>query len=206
MQGGETELLEILIAKDRSDRPGKVTEYDNGDIFLPVSSESFSGGSKAAVKRGILKKGAALRRASSMTSGEPSLIVLFEAKQIFFKAMAPKAGGNEKKNTTSQNEMQSLCCCLPALQDISTQRRKFQVPLRQEHHCMRTGTTTSQVTLELCFNNTGMLCHHSLKRPATGHDPSSFPSILHLPRMRPLNPRSVMQTQFHSLYNFSEED
>ena len=69
MQGGETELLEILIAKDRSDRPIKPTEDDVGDIDSPASAASFSGGSKATMKRGILKKGTALRRASSMSSG-----------------------------------------------------------------------------------------------------------------------------------------
>lgn len=69
MQGGETELLQIIIAKDRSDITKQHQEDDDEDILLPVSVESFSGGSKAAMKRGILKKGAALRRASSMTSG-----------------------------------------------------------------------------------------------------------------------------------------
>lgn len=69
MQGGETELLQIIIAKDRSDRTKQYQEDDDGDILLPISAESLSGGSKAAMKRGILKKGTALRRASSMTSG-----------------------------------------------------------------------------------------------------------------------------------------
>lgn len=69
MQGGETELLQIIIAKDRSDRTKQYQEDDDGDILLPVSAESLSGGSKAAMMRGILKKGTALRRASSMTSG-----------------------------------------------------------------------------------------------------------------------------------------
>ncbi|BDA50989.1 Mechanosensitive ion channel protein 4 [Coccomyxa sp. Obi] len=69
MKGGETELLEVLIAKD-SPKISKNNAYDELDgTFVSVPAESLSGGSKAAVKKGILKKGPALRRASSMTSG-----------------------------------------------------------------------------------------------------------------------------------------
>lgn len=70
MERGDTELLEVLIASHGSERPSKDFE---SHVFQPTSGTSFPAGSKAAVKRGILKKGPALRRASSMTSGAPQL-------------------------------------------------------------------------------------------------------------------------------------
>ncbi len=77
MKGRETELLEVLIVKD-SLKESTNTTYDEFDgTALSVRADSFSGGSKAAVKRGILKKGPALRRASSMTSGAPPSISYF---------------------------------------------------------------------------------------------------------------------------------
>lgn len=72
MKGGETELLEVLIAKD-APKKSKDESYDELDASsVSMSPDSFSGFSKGAGKRGILKKGPALRRASSMTSSAPS--------------------------------------------------------------------------------------------------------------------------------------
>ena len=71
MKGRETELLEVLIAKDSPKIPTDISNDGIDETFVSLPAESFSGGSKASVKRGILKKGPALRRASSMTSGAP---------------------------------------------------------------------------------------------------------------------------------------
>lgn len=70
MEAGETQLLEVLIAKDRTDRKSKDKDTVIEDVSVPVSAASFSAGSKASNKKGILKKGLALRRASSLTSGK----------------------------------------------------------------------------------------------------------------------------------------
>ncbi len=71
MEAGATQLLEVLIAKHDSDRKSiKHIESGTEELLVPATPASFSDGSKDGTKKGILKKGLARRRASSLTSGE----------------------------------------------------------------------------------------------------------------------------------------
>lgn len=68
-------LLEILIARDEADKPcSDDDEFDDGQLISDGdrTAASFTAGTscKAAAKKGILKRGHALRRASSLTAGK----------------------------------------------------------------------------------------------------------------------------------------
>jgi hypothetical protein len=70
MKTGDTQLLQVLIAKSDDGITTTEQELIGHEVYIPASASSFSTGSKSLTKKGILKTGVPIRRASSLTSGQ----------------------------------------------------------------------------------------------------------------------------------------